>query len=163
MTETTADRKTGLALLHDVLDAYGADRTRWPAQVRRELAALISNSAEARAALADAQAFDQLLDQAPVLAPERVAALGERIVAKSARTPRVAASRQNSVAAPAWRHLAAASALAASLAIGIIAGQMQAVAPVLGDLVPGAVTADASGQPAGSLDDGNDGADEDLI
>lgn len=167
MTEKIADRKTGVALLREVLDAYGADRTRWPAQVRRELAALISASAEAREALANAETFDRLLDQAPVLAPERVTALGERIVATSKRTLRVAASAAQAsgkpAAALAWRHLAVASALAASLVIGMVAGQMQSVAPVFGDLVPGAVTAEATSQPAGPLDDGNDSADEDLI
>ena len=52
-------------MLKDVLDAYGADRTRWPAASRREISALLAVSQEARRLVAEAEAFDRLLDAAP--------------------------------------------------------------------------------------------------
>ena len=67
--------KTGLDLLQEVLDAYGGDRTRWPAHVRLELSQLLSVSPQARELLAGAQALDRLLDMAPAVPKEKIDAL----------------------------------------------------------------------------------------
>lgn len=118
----------GLAELEAVLDTYGADRTRWPAPVRHSLSGLIAGNAQARQMLEDAEVFDHLLDQAPAASREELSSLTERIVAAAAAQPRLAVSRPPSVVMPAPRRVSrqqswAAAALAASLALGILAGQ----------------------------------------
>jgi hypothetical protein len=52
-----------------LLDAWGADSSRWPADRRAEADALLARSDEARRLLADEAAFDALLAAAPALAP----------------------------------------------------------------------------------------------
>lgn len=133
--------KTGLELLDDVLATYGSDRTRWPAPLRLELSQLLANSPAARSMLADAQSLDRLLDMAPTVGSTRVAALSERIMAQAARTPRVAASGASAAAPRAkpattpWRrHAAGISALAASLVIGLLAGQNAMMEPAVSEL-----------------------------
>lgn len=69
-----------LATLEHVLDVYGSDRSRWPAELRAELATLIEDSAEARARLEEGEALDQLLARAPAPAPAS-ADLAAQIVA----------------------------------------------------------------------------------
>lgn len=132
-------KKTGLELLEEVLDAYGADRTRWPADVRRQLAPLVSSSPEARRMMAEAEAFDRLLDLAPALPQAKVTALADRIALQAGRTPRMVSSTPmtlpGSERAPVWRrHAAGMASLAASLMIGLLLGQSQTVAPAIGDL-----------------------------
>src|SRR5262245_9466806 len=65
--------------LDELLAAYGADRTRWPAPERLRFAPLIKSSAEARRRLAEAEALDRLLDMAPEPRTDR-SALADRIV-----------------------------------------------------------------------------------
>ncbi|HMN37939.1 MAG TPA: hypothetical protein PKD49_09585 [Hyphomicrobium sp.] len=135
--------KTGLGLLQDVLAAYGGDRTRWPAHVRLELSQLLTVSPEARRQLAEAQALDKLLDMAPAVPEQRVDTLAQRILAQAARSPRVVTSNapvQNRRPAMAqWRSLSAGmAALAASLMIGVLAGQSSAIAPAVGEIADAA-------------------------
>ena len=54
------DRLTAL------IDAYGADPKRWPADERAAGLLLLANSAEARAYARDAEALDTLLDRVPL-------------------------------------------------------------------------------------------------
>lgn len=131
--------KTQLEILDEALDAYGSDRTRWPAPVRLELSQLISSSPEARHMMAEAEAFDRLLDMAPNLPAECVSALSDRIMAQTARTPRVVVSKDAPVTRPkavqSWRrHAAGISALAASLVIGVLAGQNATMAPAVSEI-----------------------------
>lgn len=135
--------KTGLDLLQDVLDAYGGDRTRWPAHVRLELSQLLSVSPQARELLAGAQALDRLLDMAPAVSKEKTDALAQRILAQAARSPRVATSttpvQAIRPAVPQWRRFSAGmAALAASLMIGVLAGQSSAIAPTVGEIADAA-------------------------
>lgn len=136
--------KTGLDLLQEVLDAYGGDRTRWPAHVRLELSQLLSVSPQARELLAGAQALDRLLDMAPAVPKEKIDALAQRILAQAARSPRVATSTGGPVqaarpAVPQWRRFSAGmAALAASLMIGVLAGQSSALAPTVGEIAAAA-------------------------
>lgn len=131
--------KTGLDLLQDVLDAYGGDRTRWPAHARLELSQLLSMSPEARKMLTEAQALDRLLDLAPSLPKDRVAALSARILAEASHSPRVvvntAAARLRPPVMTQWRRFSAgAAALAASLMIGVLAGQSSTLAPAMSEI-----------------------------
>lgn len=96
MTSTTP-RAREIEALRCLLDSHGADRTRWPARERLRFAHLISQDSQARALLAEAAAFDRLLDRAPVVPQARESALAERIVATA-----VAAGRPASV--PSSRH-----------------------------------------------------------
>jgi hypothetical protein len=52
-----------------MLDAWGGDPRRWPADRSAAALALAGSDARAAALLAQAQALDALLDQAPVQAP----------------------------------------------------------------------------------------------
>lgn len=161
--------KKGMALLEDVLDAYGGDRTRWPAPVRLELSQLLSASPEAQARLAEAAALDRLLDLAPTVSADRTTVLAERIMAQAARTPRMAASHAGPVArprpAPVWkRHAAGISALAASLVIGLFAGQSQTMAPAVTEIasVVG-IDSVAEATRLATTDETDAGIDEDLL
>ena len=95
----TNNSKTGLALLEETLEIYGADRTRWPLEVRRALSGLLSENPDARRLFADGEALDRLLDLAPALEKSRVNALSDRIAAASRTTPRMAATSKAAVPA----------------------------------------------------------------
>lgn len=122
-----------------VLDAFGADRRRWPAGSVARWDALLRRSAAARRLLAEAAAFDRLLDEADGGEARRPAdrALADRILtAAVAKSPAKPAALPDNVtvlrprtAAPAkppvhrraeWR---AAALLAASLLSGLYIGQ----------------------------------------
>lgn len=124
--------------------------------------------------IAEAEAFDRLLDMAPALAPARVAALSDRIMAQAAHTPRIAVSRELPVARPKpasiWkRHSAGISALAASLVIGLLAGQNATVAPAVSEIASvvgiDTMTDAASDGPAqlAATDEVDLGLDGDLL
>lgn len=157
-----------LERLDDVLGTYGADARRWPEAARRELSALLATSAEAKRRVRAADAFDRLLDKAPLVEADRLAALTGRIIAEAARTPRMAVS--NSLAPPrpraaAWRrHAGGIAALAASLMIGIFAGQSQTMAPAVNEVaaVVG-LDMEASGQQVAQTDETDITIEEDLL
>jgi hypothetical protein len=131
-----------LAEFARLLDVYGADRARWPAAARAAVAHLVSRDAGARQLLAESEALDRVLQNAPVPALAVEAALAERIVAAALRSPRMVklpdAQPATPGAAPAAamspaatrprrllsRPAGAAGFLAASLVVGVVIGQL---------------------------------------
>ncbi len=167
----TNKSKTDMALLEETLEIYGADRTRWPLDVRRELSVLISESADARRLVAEGEALDRLLDLAPALEPSSIGALADRISAASRTTPRMAATANAPVPRRAvWpaRRAMSGMALAASLVLGIMTGQSVEMAPAVSEFAV-AVGLDSgadgtAGNNAVALgDDGDTGFEEDLL
>jgi hypothetical protein len=78
-----------LAEFERLLDVYGADRARWPAEARAAAAQLVAKDADAQRLLAETEALDRVLQNAPVPALAAEAALAERIVAAAQRSPRM--------------------------------------------------------------------------
>ena len=154
-------RPVGLDRLEGALDTYGADRTRWPAPLRHELSALIAGSEEARKVLRDAELFDQLLDCAPQYDAARLDGLKNRIAAAAEHQPRLVTTRPERSQPPVFRrhHGWAATALAASLVLGVLAGQSSVVNSIWG---AGASSPNASRQIA-QTDDGDVLLDEDML
>lgn len=159
----------GLDKLEAALDTYGADRTRWPAPLRLALSGLIAGNPEAQKMLKDAEAFDLLLDSAPQYDAARLNKLSERIVAAAERQPRLVASGKaptkntGSLWSGVRRHHGfAASALAASLVIGVFAGQLNMFNSTA-DVLLGDKAAPASSKQVALSDDGESFLDEDLL
>jgi hypothetical protein len=159
-----------LDLLELTLDTFGADRTRWPAQRRHELSHFIASNAEARRLMAQAAMFDRLLDEAPTVDTSRHAAILSGIMEKIEHTPRMVI--ENTIAArkqslPVWRRwggAGAGAALAASLMLGVIAGQNAAISGVADEMA--AITGLASSPPVQQValtDDSGSDFDEDLL
>lgn len=136
-----------LAAFEEHLDAYGSRVEIWPEAARRRFEPLIAGNARARELLAEARALENLLDRAPLPAKDRMVALADRIVSvataegreqvASAHVIDLAARRQaRTVTRPAiWR---VASALAASLLVGIYLGASPPVATAI-EAIAGAV------------------------
>ena len=156
---STRDRQLKeLDALERLLDVYGADRTRWPARERLQLASLITDEPEAQRLMAEAVALDRLLDVAPAARTEQEQGLTGRIVAaargqqhKPLSASQVSPAVSNIVKLPAWvrrpqiarafgaSDWPAAGLLAASLVLGVMLGSagmldstMQEVAEVAG-------------------------------
>ncbi|MBO0765496.1 MAG: hypothetical protein J2P50_13030, partial [Hyphomicrobiaceae bacterium] len=55
-----------MAEFEGLLDIYGADRTRWPADARAAAAHLAARDVDACQLLAEAKALDRVLQSAPV-------------------------------------------------------------------------------------------------
>jgi hypothetical protein len=113
-----------LERLRALIAAYGANPARWPLAERPAAEALLARSPEARAALADAEPLDTLLDAVPALSPSpalRAAVLADMPrMARSGRIGWWANARALLVefdGLPAVRPL-----LAASLLLGLFAG-----------------------------------------
>lgn len=107
-----------------LLDAYGAEPARWPADRRGAALALLRSSPGARRLLEEAKAVDQLLDRepVPVVGPDRVGRVVDAALAALPSRPRrgfldllagLFAPR------PGW---APAAALAACAAAGVLVG-----------------------------------------
>ncbi|MBX3495958.1 MAG: hypothetical protein KF769_06930 [Parvibaculum sp.] len=125
--------------LKEIVDAWGASPSRWPAAERGPAEALLAASSEARGLVAEAQRLDALLDAAPVEAPS--AALMARLMAAR---PRAAASAPSRTAADPrgwWRALVdavwpdgspavAAGTLAASIMLGVVVGSAADFSPL---------------------------------
>jgi hypothetical protein len=108
--------------LTSLIDAYGAEPERWPADERAAGLLLLANSAEARAYAHEAAALDALLDRVPLRPTVTVdpAALAARIV----RAPARPAPKQPSFAVRwgfgfGWANIAA---LAAAGIVGFMVG-----------------------------------------
>ncbi len=149
-----------MSQLQDVLDTFGGDRTRWPARARLEVSQVLSASPEAQQRLKDAEKLDRLLALAPRVPDAKIAALAERIVAQSARTPRVAATGAPPQQRTRWPNPRlmrgfAGAALAASLLLGVLAGQSQIMSPALGDVAAaiGVERTVAATEPDGVFDE----------
>ncbi len=144
------EERMDMARLAEILDAYGADPRRWPADERDPALALLSESDEARALRDAAASLDTLLDlsYAPSPAPALMAAI--LAAAQPIGWRRWLADFWP--VGPAWQPV---SALAAAVVLGIAVG---AGAPeiVLPDAADGAI-ADVESLalgPAFDLEDG---------
>jgi hypothetical protein len=135
----------------DLLDVYGADRTRWPLSARASAAAVLTADKAAVRMLSEAAALDAVLargmaNSAP--SADATAALAARIVAAAGTAPRTVASsdkvpasprlgyavlsrrarpthRPGHRSAPRYGQWRAAAMLAASLVLGVFVGQTQ--------------------------------------
>ncbi len=143
MTNANNNNMT-LADLERLLEVYGSDRTRWPADARAGAGHLVARDRAARRLLVEAEALDRALERAPLPSLVREAALADRIAAAAQRSPRIVrldnahaseapAGNRGNVFALAnlrarrqWRGATvfggAAGVLAASLAVGILIG-----------------------------------------
>ena len=103
--EETMDRER----FADLLDAYGADFRRWPAEARAQAAAFAAQDAEAAALIGEARKLDAVLDGARDEAGPS-ADLAARILAAAPRAQRPAFDRR------------AMLALAACAVFGVLIG-----------------------------------------
>ena len=168
--EGRPDAARRLADLQSALDAFGADRTRWPARLRHDFLSFIATNADAQRLLREAEAFDRLLDAAPTLGPDKIDALVGRICAAAERQPRAIHAKEPPAAEPAWssgfgrrERTFAAAALAASLLIGIFAGQAPSIDPTGSLLTESSVNGDNGSQQLASMDEVDSLSDEDLL
>jgi hypothetical protein len=99
MSTMGGNRSMTLAEFDQLLDVYGADRVRWPAELRTAATQLVARDAGALRLLAEAEALDHVLERAPLPAPAVETALAARIVAAAQRSPRIVKSRPAAVAA----------------------------------------------------------------
>jgi hypothetical protein len=143
-----------LADFERLLDVYGGDRTRWPAEARAAAGQLAAREVKAHRLLAEAEALDRVLERAPLPGLATEAALADRIVTAAQRSPRIVKLSSDgqgtlpdaSAPAPSGprrrvfprQDIRAAAVLAASLMAGIFIGLSnvpQSVLPGLADLV----------------------------
>jgi len=164
------DRDTELAAFEQHLEVYGSRAERWPAATRKRFEPLLAEQARARELLADARALDRLLDRASMADPARVQALSDHIIDLATREverPTAAvvdlATRRRSRPLPRASQLKLASALAASLIIGIFIGTTPPVVSAVEEIA-GAVGLPANADVADLVlfDDGA-ADEEDLI
>ena len=171
-----------LAELERLLEIYGSDRTRWPAEARAGASQLVSRDKAARRLLVEAEALDRALERAPLLSLGRETELADRIAAAAVRSPRIVhlnsapgrsapAGSESDVSPPAgspargeWRMATrlggAAGVMAASLAVGIMIGLSslpQPLAPAFEEL--SGLIGDRAGYNLAQLDP----LDEDLL
>jgi hypothetical protein len=155
--KNTSNTGMTLADFERLLDVYGGDRTRWPAEARAAAAQLVARDARARGILVEAEALDRVLERAPLPSLAIEAALAERIVAAAQRSPRIVkipTGKSSVISLPgsevlpqqqarSWKQqflrsdVRAAAVLAASLVVGIcigISNVPQSVLPGLADL-----------------------------
>ena len=137
----------GMDRFRELLDAYGAEPRRWPAQERGMAEALIAASPEARALRAKAAGLDVLLDRAQPISPPIIdaEALIGRIAAQDQGRGQVVSLQASRRPAPSRFWLKVAS-LAAAAAIGFLLGASQlasmgdgtapASGPELADIAP---------------------------
>jgi hypothetical protein len=158
-------RPIGLDKLEAALDTYGADRTRWPAPLRHTLSALIAGNGEAQKMLEDAEAFDRLLDCAPRYDARRLGKLKDRIATVAERQPRLVSAHATKSAAPRLRrhHGLAATALAASLVLGVFAGQSSFLNTAADSLLGGDSNGSKVSRQMAQSDDADSLLDEDLL
>jgi hypothetical protein len=91
-----------------LLEAYGGDFRRWPAEERAGAAVFVAQDVEATAALKEAQALDRVFDQANA-EPGDTSQLAARILAQAPR-------------AQPWLDRRAMLALAACAVFGVVLG-----------------------------------------
>lgn len=151
---STNENATPLAELAHLLDTWGGERTRWPANVRLRVTELSASGPEAHRLLVEARALDQLLDVArdapAALSAQATRSLADRILAAAqAETSApgvalptrpsaevIALSRRKAVAPAQALHnrWPAAGLIAASMLVGIYFGGSINLAPVLQEL-----------------------------
>jgi hypothetical protein len=129
-----------------VLEAYGSAPARWPADEREALQALAQRHPGMAGRLQEARALDRVLATAPVASEDNLAGLRRRIMAS-------AEGRRGAVSPPGHRSIAdlayrparprfdlrrtwpAATALAASLILGVFIGTTETGRPAVEGLV----------------------------
>jgi len=111
-----ADKNTDIDRLSVLLDAYGADRSRWPEGERAGAWALIEANAAARALYDEVRALDRVLARASAIEPSPE--LKAEILA-AAGQPRESWIQALWPFGAAWKP---ASALAAAVVLGVVAG-----------------------------------------
>ncbi len=160
----------GLDKLEAILDTYGADRTRWPAPMRLALSSLIAGNPDAQKMLKDAEAFDRLLDSAPHYDMGRLDKLTERIASAVERQPRLVSSKSAVAKSGSARwtamrrhHGIAATALAASLVLGLFAGQLKVVNSTADVLLGGDNATAVSSRQLALSDDTDSFLEEDML
>lgn len=106
--------------LRAVIESYGTSAARWPVAEREAGAALLAESAAARALAAEAAPLDNLLDSVPAVTPTPAMRAGILALAPRAR-PRAGEGWRGLIdALGGWR--LAGAVLAASLVLGIVSG-----------------------------------------
>ncbi len=118
----------GLDRFRELLDAYGAEPRRWPANERAMAEALLAGSADTRALRAKAAAIDGLLDRAPPLAPPIIDA-EVLIGAITAKPQSQIVALRPARRAPAGAFWLKVASLAAAAIIGFLIGVTQLVNP----------------------------------
>ncbi len=117
-----------LERLQHLLDVHGANVARWPADEARALPTFAATSPTARAMLAEARAFDEVLKRAPNTPANRIGSLTDKIVAGATLASQSPAAPARAVAQPPPKRAMqrsrwpAIAAMAASLLIGVYAG-----------------------------------------
>lgn len=167
------DQVETFELLDTTLEAYGADAARWPMGTRAKLAAFVASNSEAQRRVAAARALDKVLGFAPKLSDARQADLAERIVARAAVQSKGVAQHAPSVVRPnfgaraafgkARANAFAGAALAASLVLGIMAGQNATVGTLAKAVLSGSDTNVVTGQQLAQSDGTDSLLDEDLL
>lgn len=112
--------KMTLERLRAVIEAYGTSAERWPETERAAAAALLAESAEARALAAAATPLDDLLDAVPAITPTAAMRAAILAAAPRARLRRGEGWRGLIGELGGWR--LAGAVLAASLVLGIVSG-----------------------------------------
>jgi hypothetical protein len=167
--DKSAEQQQNLDLLDRTLEAFGADAARWPDAARTRLLPLIAGNTEMQQMVAAARALDSVLYFAPKLSDAQNAALANRVVAQASRQRR--AVTQSSTALPLGRGYSdrgsqgwIGAALAASLVLGILAGQRTDLT-VLSDAFAFGTSDAASlvGQQVAQGDESDTLIDEDLL
>jgi hypothetical protein len=158
--EETVDNGLMLEALDRTLEAYGADAARWPEASRLKLSAFVAGNGEAQKRVADARALDRVLGFAPRFSDAQNTALAGRIVAKAGHQPRIITEAAKAPLSRQWSsgrgsQGLAGAALAASLLLGIIAGQSADLA-TLSEVF-------ASGQQVAQGEEADTLTDEDLL
>jgi hypothetical protein len=162
----------GLDKLEATLDTYGADRTRWPAPLRLALSSLVAGNVDAQKMLRDAEAFDRLLDSAPQYDVTRLDKLSDRITAAVEGQPRLVSSNPASSAKSGdarWparlrrHHGIVATALAASLVLGVFAGQIRVLNSTADVLLGGDNASAVSSRQLALSDDTDSFLEEDML
>lgn len=126
----TKNSEQKLARLELVLDVYGPDNTRWPADERPQLMSLCETDPQARRLLAEANALSQVMNAAPKVSASddlkaRIVAAATSDPSHQAKVVPISTARSRSDGpnvsrrfAPVWP----AAALAASFAFGLYLG-----------------------------------------
>jgi anti-sigma-K factor RskA len=112
--------KMTLERLRAVIDAYGTSAQRWPETERAAAAALLAESAEARALATAAAPLDELLDAVPGITPTAPMRAAILAAAPRGRLRRGEGWRAFIGELGGWR--LAGAVLAASLVLGIVSG-----------------------------------------
>jgi anti-sigma-K factor RskA len=113
--------KMTLERLRAVIESYGTSTARWPAEERETAAALLAESAAARALVTAAAPLDALLDAVPAVTPTTAMRAAILAMAPRAAAPRTGEGWRGLIEAlGGWR--LAGAVLAASLVLGIMSG-----------------------------------------